>query len=197
MLAQIFETCIQPIQDTVFNRIYGKSYQENCSISLDSLRYVTLSHYGFDGTIHTGELIMNSAIVDQTLAIFKELFEAKYPIEKMILVDEYEADDIRSMEDNNSSCFNYRMIDGTMKLSNHSMGLAIDINPLYNPYVRILDGKVKILPGNGTLYANRDRNCPYFIRKNDICYKSFLKHGFTWGGDWTDSKDYQHFEILL
>jgi hypothetical protein len=162
---------------------------------LKNLRYITLSHYGFDHCVHTGELIVHAAIAQKIICIFQELFNAEYPIEKMILVDDYDADDIRSMSDNNSSAFNFRFIEGTTKLSNHSKGLAIDINPLYNPYVRTVNGVVSILPENGSAYANRSYPCPYYIHKNDICYQIFLKYGFTWGGDWTISKDYQHFEI--
>ena len=197
MLDCSFYSCVRTIDDTLFQRINLKSYKAGCTVPLDELRYISLSHYGFDGKIHMGELIVNHAIVQKNISIFQELFEAKYPIEKIFLVDEYDADDICSMADNNSSCFNYRTIEGTNKLSNHSLGLAIDINPLYNPYVRTIDGKLSVLPENGTPYVNRSDNCPYFIHKNDICYNAFIKHGFTWGGAWESTKDYQHFEIKL
>ena len=196
MLDNGFYSCARTIDDTIFQRINLKSYKPNYTISLDELRYISLSHYGFDGKVHMGELIVNCTIVQQTLSVFQELFGANYPIEKIRLVDEYDADDICSMTDNNSSCFNYRTIEGTSKLSNHSKGLAIDINPLYNPYVRMIDGTVSILPENGTPYADRLSNCPYFIHKNDICYNAFIKHGFSWGGEWESSKDYQHFELV-
>jgi len=81
------------------------------------------------------------------------------------------------------------------KLSNHSKGLAIDINPLYNPYVKTnKNGKIIISPEKGKKYADRKQSFPYKIDKNDLCYKEFIKHGFIWGGAWKSLKDYQHFE---
>jgi hypothetical protein len=185
------------ISDELYTRILNKSYKKDCKIPLKDLRYIKVLHYGFDNETHIGELVVNEAIADTVIKIFKELYEAKYPIEKMALIDDYDADDEASMEDNNSSCFNYRVIDGTTKLSKHSQGIAIDINPLYNPYVRPGEGERSILPVNGAIYADRTLACPYYIGINDICYQTFTKYGFTWGGNWTSSKDYQHFQISL
>ena len=113
------------------------------------------------------------------------------------MIDEYDGDDLASMEDNNTSCFNYRVVDGTDSLSKHSLGCAIDINPLYNPYV-VYDykgtGETYISPSEGKTYADRSLDFPYKIDENDLCYKLFKQHGFTWGGDWNSCKDYQHFQ---
>ncbi|MDD5936876.1 MAG: M15 family metallopeptidase [Clostridiales bacterium] len=188
---------IQKIPVAVYNRMENKSYSEGCTTNLSNLRYVRVLHYGFDGEVHIGELVVNQLIAEDIVDIFKELFDAKYPIEQMVLVDDYDADDNASMEANNTSSFNYRMVEGTTKLSNHAYGLAIDINPLYNPYVRTIDGKENIVPENGTEYANRDVDCEYYIKKDDIIYQAFIKRGFTWGGDWTSSKDYQHFQKVF
>jgi hypothetical protein len=186
-----------PISDSIFQRIYEKSYKKDCPVPLEALSYLKLLHYGFDSHTHIGELIANSSIADIVLLIFKNLYDKKYPIEKISLVDEYNADDKASMSDNNSSCFNYRFIDGTTILSKHSLGLAIDINPLYNPYVRNNYYGCSILPKESSIFANRTLNCPYMISEEDICYKTFIKYGFTWGGHWSSSKDYQHFQIEL
>lgn len=188
---------ILPVSNDIYDRIYGLSFKEDCTVPREDLVYLSVLHYGFDDRIHTGELIVNAAIADQVIAVFKELYEIRYPIEKLCLVDEYKADDEASMADNNSSCFNYRNIDGSSKLSKHSLGLAIDINPLYNPYVRTGKGDRNVLPAEGKEYADRDKDCPYYIKKGDACYNIFIKHGFTWGGEWKYSKDYQHFEIEL
>ncbi|SFS06387.1 M15 family metallopeptidase [Anaeromicropila populeti] len=191
-------TCsIRKIDDSIFKRIYGKSFKENCTIPKDDLVYIEVSHWGFDQKVHTGELIVNKEISDLIKNIFKELFEAEYPIEKMLLVDEYDADDNASMSDNNTSCFNYRLVDGTTRLSKHSQGLAIDINPLYNPYVRPNNSEDSVLPIEGKLYVDRTSDCPYMIHKDDICYEIFTKYGFEWGGNWNSMKDYQHFQIEL
>lgn len=177
----------------IFERIDGISYNKGCRIALEELRYLKVIHTDKDQQIYVGELICNRAIADDIVEILKTLYLANYPIERMVLVDEYGADDNTSMRDNNSSAFNYRVISGTDRLSNHSWGVAIDINPLYNPYVR---GSL-IEPIEGREYVDRTISHPYMIYKDDLCYREFIKHGFSWGGDWSKSKDYQHFEKPL
>lgn len=178
----------------IFARIQGHSYKDNCTIPLEELRYIRVLHVGFDGQDHEGELIVNRLIAEEVCAVFRELYEVRYPIEKIRLVDEYGADDNRSMADNNSSAFNYRVIDGTERLSNHAKGFAIDVNPLYNPYIRTRNGVQQVLPDHAYEYADRTKDHPYYIKKGDTCYQIFKSHGFTWGGEWKNSKDYQHFE---
>lgn len=185
---------IQKINDTIFQRIYGKSYKKDCTISKKDLRYVRVLHYGFDNKVHIGELIVNYEIAEDIVDIFYQLYLEKYPIERMILIDEYDADDTLSMEANNTSCFNFRKIAGSTKLSNHSQGRAIDINPLYNPYVKRKNGITICEPEKGFPYIDRKKKFSYKINKKDICYQLFIEHGFTWGGNWSTVKDYQHFE---
>lgn len=182
------------ISPEIQNRIAGVSYQENDTIALSELRYIRVLYYGFDGETHIGELIVNQKIEADILEIMKELYENQYPIEKMVLIDEYGADDVDSMADNNTSAFNYRSINGSTKLSKHSLGLAIDINPRYNPCVRTKDGELSVEPANGNAYTDRTQEFPYKINENDLCYRIFTTHGFTWGGSWNSLKDYQHFE---
>lgn len=178
------------ISADIFKRIDGRSYGRGCDVPLSELAYISVPHYNFYGKAVMGEMICNMSIADDLLDIFKGLFDAKYPIERMALIDEYDADDGRSMSDNNSCCFNYRRISGTDRLSKHAFGMAVDINPLYNPYV----GRGMILPPEGEAYADRSKKFDYKIDNRDLCYKLFVSHGFTWGGDWGSLKDYQHFE---
>ncbi len=186
------------ITEDILKRIEGKSYPEGATISIDDLRWLHVMHYGFDGEVHEGELIVNHEVAHDVLEIFKELFEIKYPIEKIRLIDEYNAEDEASMEDNNSSAFCYRTIAESDILSNHAKGLAIDINPLYNPYVyERKDGSLFLQPENAGDYVDRDADNPYYIKKDDACYQIFINHGFTLGGDWKSKKDYQHFEREL
>lgn len=185
---------ISEITDDIFARMQGKSYKEDCTVPREDLRYVHVRHMGFDGEVKDGELVVNKAIADDVLAIFEELYKADYPIEKVRLVDEYDADDEASMSDNNSSAFNFRFISHTTRISKHGLGMAVDINTRYNPYVKTVDGKLSIEPANGADYVDRSKDFPYKIDHEDLCYKLFKEHGFTWGGDWTHSKDYQHFE---
>lgn len=186
---------ISPITDDIFNRIYGKSYKADCTVPREELRYLHILHKDMNGNTLEGEMIVNVHIADQVLAIFQELYAAGYPIEKVHLIDEYNADDELSMEDNNSSSFNFRFISHTTKVSKHGLGLAVDINPLYNPYTKTVDGKRIVEPVTGEPYLDRNAKYPYKIEKGDFCYRLFEKYGFEWGGNWTDRKDYQHFEV--
>lgn len=188
---------IENITQDIKDRINGKSYGKDCSVPYEDLRYVRVLYWGFDEETHEGDLIVNKAIAEDIADIFKELYEHKYPIERMVLVDEYDADDNASMAANNTSAFNYRTVDdGSGRLSKHSYGLAIDINPLYNPYVRKINGETVVSPENGAEYSDRSIDCLYFIKEDDICYKAFTSRGFTWGGDWINTKDYQHFQKI-
>lgn len=191
----------EPLSEELKQSITGKSYpaeDEGLDITYADLRYLHVLHYDFDGKVQDGELICNQAIAADLAEIFYELYRAEYQIEKIVLIDEYNADDDASMEDNNTSCFNYRVVDNTTTLSKHAYGLALDINPFYNPYVRYNeDGSLYICPGDSTPYADRSAAFPYKIDESDLCLKLFKEHGFVWGGDWNSCKDYQHFQKAL
>jgi len=185
---------ISEIDEKIFAKIAGKSYKKNCPLPLEELRYLHVLHKDLSGKTLEGELICNVSIAENLLDIFKKLYEANYPIEKIRLIDEYAADDELSMSDNNSSCFNFRYVSYTNRISLHGYGLAVDINPLYNPYIKSVDGKKIIAPANADDFEDRTKNFPYKIDENDLCYKLFTAHGFLWGGkDLPDEKDYQHF----
>ncbi len=183
------------ISDAVFQRIYGKSYKEDCIVPREDLRYLKILHRDSQGRNLVGELICHKDISGDLLEIFRELYDASYPIERMVLVDEYGADDLKSAAANNSSCFNYRTSAGDSGgLSNHAFGLAIDINPLYNPYVWTdKGGTVHYEPEEGKAYADRSRDSVYKIKEDDLCVQLFQSHGFDWGGEWQGEKDYMHF----
>ena len=184
----------EELSDEVFARMDGVSYPQNAQIGRDELRYLRVLHTGFDGKTHIGELVVNQKIADDVLEIMKELYENHYPIEKMLLIDEYGADDETSMSDNNTSAFNYRTIAGTNRLSKHGQGLAVDINPRYNPCVRTKNGITTVEPQNGSTYVDRNADFSYKITEGDLCLQLFSEYGFTWGGSWNSVKDYQHFE---
>lgn len=181
------------IPDEVYRRIYGKSYKDNSNIKLEDLSYLTLTYYDFEGKKHLGEMIVNNKVADDVLAIFKDLYLAKYPIFSIKLVDEFNASDYDSCEANNTSAFNYRYIEGQATLSNHAYGFAIDINPVQNPEVK--DGTVD--HENAKTFINRSNYELGMIMPDDECVKAFKKRGWTWGGDWIDPKDYQHFEKVI
>lgn len=210
----------QPLTYPVIHRITGISYpmsktdaallsleappnilsdeeMASLAVSYEDLRYMNILYYDFNGDVQTGELICNKAIADDLIEIFYELYKNEYQIESVRLIDDYNGDDTASMEANNTSCFNYRPVDGTSSLSKHALGCAIDINPFYNPYVvfnRGKAGETYISPAGSEIYADRSKVFAYKIDENDLCYKLFKEHGFTWGGNWNSCKDYQHFQ---
>ncbi len=161
-------------------------------VVLDTLQ---VKHIDFEGKTQQGVLICNKAIAKDLSEIFAELYKAKYPIERIRPISEYGNDDERSMQANNTSCYCFRNIEGSTKLSKHAQGLAIDVNPLYNPCVRRKkDGTLLVQPSTGMPYVNRSKKFKYKITQKDLCYRLFMKHGFKWGGAWRSLKDYQHFE---
>lgn len=186
------------IDDALFERMYGKSFKQDCTLSREDLRYLRLLHRNACGEILIGEMVCNRKISALLLDIFKKLYDASYPIEKVLLIDNYDADDEKSMEDNNSSCFNFRKVPLSKSLSKHSYGLAVDINPFYNPYYKkFADGRVLLQPEGCDAYLDRSAEFDYKVADDDLCVSLFKAAGFEWGGDWTSCKDYQHFEITL
>lgn len=186
---------INKIDDALFAKMKGKSFREGCTTKRDDLRYLTVLHYDANGKVQKGELVCNKAIAQDLIEIFHALYEAKYPIERMKLIDEYDGDDEQSMRANNTSCFNFRKVAGTRSLSKHARGMAVDVNPFYNPYIHTLNGKQLIEPQGSSVWAsnrNKKRNAMIIVG-DDLCLKLFRQHGFTWGGNWRN-KDYQHFE---
>lgn len=191
----------EPLSEEIILRIAGLSYPRDSItnpakdvIPLQNLRYVKIRYIDFDGKAQNGELICNQKIAQDLVEIFSELYDRQYPLASVRLVDDFGGDDLASMEADNTSCFNFREVTasggGSHKLSLHAYGLAVDLNPLYNPYVK----KGKILPQSAKPYANRKHANPYRIDHEDLAYQLFTAHGFTWGGDWKSLKDYQHFE---
>lgn len=192
---------IHEISDDVFDRMKaGNTYKEDCNIPRADLRYLLVLHKDKDGNVHQGEMVVHKLIAEDVLEIFEKLYDANYPIERMVLPDNYMADDETMMRDNNSSCFNFRFISHTTKISKHGLGMAVDISTLYNPYHKTVtndDGTTEevIEPSTGKPYLDRTQEFDYKINKDDLCYRLFIEKGFEWGGDWTDRKDYQHFEL--
>ena len=180
----------EPIPAAVEARMRGVSYPENAAVKWSDLRYLRLSYVDFDGREQVGELVCNKAIADDLVAIFRDLYEARYPIRSIRLIDDFNGSDDASMEADNTSCFNYRRKTGMRELSKHALGLAVDINPLENPYVR----PSRVRPAGGAAYADRTKDFPHKIDKSDLCYRLFREHGFSWGGSWRSVQDYQHFE---
>lgn len=185
--------------DGVYQRINGQSYRDNPDIGLEDLTYFKLLHYNYDGEIQVGELIMNRRLKKDILEIFQELFENQYQIQSMYLVDNYWTgdgitSDSASIDENNTSAFNYRQSTASTQLSKHAYGRAIDINPLQNPYILFNEDGTPDEYYRDEQYINRELDDPHMIDHDDLCCRLFLEHGFIWGGDWVNPIDYQHFE---
>ena len=147
-------------------------------------RVVTVRYWGMDGKRHQGQIVVYRDVVDDVRAIFNELDSAQFPIQSVVPIVRYRWDDDASIARNNTSGFNYRTVDGSQRLSLHAYGLAIDLNPYLNPYVRI--GRRQVRPYNPAT--------PGTIVHGDIVHKAFTSRGWQWGGDWKNDKDYQHFD---
>jgi hypothetical protein len=143
---------------------------------------VEISFINFEGKEDTGILEVHKDVKDEVVKIFNEVKEINFPIFKMETVDKYDFDDEKSVVANNSSAYNFRFVSGTTKLSDHAIGLAIDINPKQNPWVHPSAlNKFPYVPGEkGT------------IEKGDKVVTIFEKYGWSWGGNWRNP-DYQHF----
>lgn len=186
---------VTTIDDTTFARMKGKTYKDNCTVPLSELRHVKVLYKNKAKQTLKGEIVCNKHIADDVAEIFYELYKANYPIERIRLMDDYNADDETAMRDNNTSSFNFRFISHSTKVSKHGLGLAVDLNTLYNPFVLTVDGKLHVEPETALKYVDRSKNFDYKIDENDLAYKLFIQHGFEWGGHWKTRKDYQHFEL--
>ena len=162
----------QTVPDSIWQLMQGRSFQPNPHIQRADLRYLRVLHYDYDGRTHQGELVCNKRIASKLLTIFRELYEARYPIQRITLADNYDGDDERQMRANNTSCFCYRAVSDTKHLSKHAYGLAIDVNPLYNPYVRYSkkDGHRIVEPATGVPYVDRKKDFRYKITTEDLCF---------------------------
>lgn len=189
----------EPIPQDIRSSMAGKSMPSHSTVSYEQLSYLTIPHYDFNYNVVEGHLIVNAALAEEVLDIFAELYDIKYPIERMELIDKYNADDFTSIEYNNTSAFNYRVsTSGSGNLSNHALGRAIDINPQQNPYV---SSNGTGAHSNAQEYWARDiskwssdiARAAYIGTDTEI-YKIFTKYGWKWGGNWSSYRDYQHFE---
>lgn len=182
----------EPIESKHLSKL-SSSWREDNPVPLNQLRYVKVLHVGFDQKVHSGAMIVHEKVAEEVCEIFYKLFENQYPIEKMKLIDHYGADDELSCADNNTAAFCSRPITGSNnQWSYHSYGLAIDLNPLYNPYQK----GTTVVPKNGAPFLDRDLDLKVVLKPDDECVKLFKSYGWKWGGDWLTERgyvDYQHF----
>lgn len=173
----------------------------NSPVPCHRLRIVKFSYVDFGGaTHHDGEIMVLDAAADHVRDIFEELLRRGFPIARAQLMQHYGGDDAAAMRGNNTSSFNHRALTGGGALSLHAYGLAIDINPVQNPYLAFEpDGQAQVSPEAGIRYANRVRQRPGKPVRQGMAeelVEVFAHHGFLiWGGDWDNPIDYQHFQV--
>jgi D-alanyl-D-alanine carboxypeptidase-like protein len=166
------------------------SWRPGCPVAVSELRLVKLRYRGFDGRVHAGELVVHRDASRAVIRAFRRLFEARFPIARMRLVDAYGGSDERSMAANNTSAFNCRVVEDSHGVwSQHAYGRAIDVNPVQNAYV---NGGI-VRPSAGTAYLDRSRTARGMIRAGGPAVRAFAAVGWEWGGNWHSLKDYQHF----
>jgi D-alanyl-D-alanine carboxypeptidase-like protein len=186
-----FEASSAALDPATRRRIKGSSWHPGCPVGLDDLRLLRLTHWGFDGQVHSGRLVVHRAAAAAVITAMRSLYRHRYPIRRMRLVDAYGADDHRSMAADNTSAFNCRFINGQPGVwSQHAYGKAIDINPVENPYV---SGSGFVSPPAGGPYADRSGRAAGMIHGADATVRAFASVGWGWGGRWDWPKDYQHF----
>lgn len=181
-----FHATIGPVPGDVLER---STWSEECPVGVEGLAYVTVTFVGFDGRDHTGELLMAAEVADDIVEVFRTLYEARFPIEEMRIASRADLDAPPTGDGNSTTMFVCRPVTGGQSWSEHARGLAIDINPFHNPYVR---GDL-VLPELARDYVDRDRGLPGMITEGDAVTQAFDRIGWEWGGRWSSLKDYQHF----
>ncbi|HWB88977.1 MAG TPA: M15 family metallopeptidase [Acidimicrobiia bacterium] len=182
----VYEATITPIPPDVLAR---SSWQEACPVGVDELRYLTMAHWGFDGKTHTGEMIVNAEFAEGVVEVFGRLFEAGYPIEQMRVTTLEEVDDHPTGDFNETGSFVCRPAVGSSNWSYHAYGLAIDVNPFHNPYVK---GDL-VIPELASAYVDREDTRIGMIFPGDVVIEAFADIGWEWGGNWNTLKDWMHF----
>ena len=191
-----FDANISPINpETKQRMIAGNSWRKGCPVSLRDLRYIRLTHRGFDGRDKQGELIVHKAVASEIVSIFRGLYDQGYPIRQMRLVSDFHGKDWHSIEADNTSAYNCRNVGGTKRWSKHSYGKAIDINPIENPYI---SSRGRISHKASLRYRKRRHQSTRasdraILLSQDRATKIFVQHGWRWGGTFRGEKDYQHF----
>jgi D-alanyl-D-alanine carboxypeptidase len=185
----VFAGSIATIDEATRARMTS-SWHAGCPVAIADLRLLTLDYWGFDGRAHAGEMVVHRDVARDVVAVFQSLFDERFPIHRMRLVDDYGGNDGRSMAADNTSAFNCRPVTGGSSWSEHAYGRAIDLNPLENPYVT---AGGTVLPPGGARFADRSDHAKGMIRPGGVVVEAFASIGWGWGGSWSDPKDYQHF----
>lgn len=190
--APTFEASIRVIDEAVLTRM-GESWKPGCPVPRHDLRVLSLVHWGFDGAVHTDDMVVHESVANDIVSVFRKLFDAKFPIENMILADGRHSEDPNGPQRNATTGFNCRPPVGRNSAwSEHAYGLAVDINPVQNPRVSSALG---VVPPEGANYLDRKNVRPGMIVAGDVVVRAFHAIGWVWGGTYKRSKDYHHFSL--
>jgi hypothetical protein len=181
-----FHSSIGPVPGDVAAR---STWEEGCPVALEDLAYLTVTFRGFDERAHTGELIVSESVATDIVSVFEALYAVDFPIEEMRVTSPADLEAPPTGDGNVTSAFACRPVTGGTGWSEHAYGLAIDINPFHNPYVR----GDRVLPELAGDYVDRSRNLPGMIADGDVVTEAFADIGWEWGGRWSSLQDYQHF----
>lgn len=182
---------VSPAPDAVIAR---STWAPGCPVGRDQLAWVRLAFWGFDDRRHTGELLVNARVADDLVKVFRQLYAARFPLEEMRITRADELDAPPTGDGDNTGAFNCRPSTGDhTTYSQHAYGLAIDVNPFQNPYVKGDGPDRLVLPELASAYADRSRLAPGIIHPDGPVVRAFASIGWTWGGSWHSAKDYEHF----
>lgn len=184
-----FRWVVEPLSEAVRAGMVGRSWREGCPTPLDDLRWVTVSHWDFDGQVSDGQLVLHHDATDAARGAFEAAFLDRFPIRSVRPIDAFDGSDDRSMAADNTSAFNCRPIKGTSAWSEHATGRAIDVNPRENPWVK----GDRVDPPDGAPFLARDPATPGLLVADSAMVRAFRAAGWGWGGTWSSLKDYQHF----
>ncbi|MFJ8820845.1 M15 family metallopeptidase [Streptomyces sp. NPDC102467] len=175
---------------TVTTAQLGRTWHRGCPVGPGRLRLIRLDHWGFDGRVHRGEIVVHEQVVGKVTYVFGKAFAARFPIRRMRTLAAYKGSDLAAMADDNTSAFNCRGVTGNAGVvSQHSYGNAVDINTLENPYV---DVHGRVHPAAGAKFLDRRRRAPGMLRSGDAVTTAMRHIGWPWGARWAHP-DYQHF----
>jgi hypothetical protein len=193
-----YAASIDPVPPGVLAR---STWSEGCPVAVEDLRYLTVTFWGFDGGHHTGELLVHAEAAEDLVEVFGRLHGARFPIEEMRVIRAEELDLPPTGDGNVTTAFVCRDTRGTTSWSQHALGLAVDINPFHNPYLRDATSGADaltrpwavVLPELATSYVDRGDHRPGMIQPGDVVTEAFAAIGWGWGGDWSSLADWMHF----
>jgi hypothetical protein len=188
--AAAFRASVRSLSPELADRMRGVSWRPGCPVPLRDLRAVSVSHRGFDGRTRQGLLIAHADAAPPLVRVFRRLYDARFPIRRLVPVDAYGGSDFRSIEADNTSAFNCRRVDGTTRWSRHAYGRAIDVNPIENPYVTAAGTTSH--PASEPFLRRRPARAGMAV-EGGVLVRAFDAEGWGWGGRWSGVKDYQHF----